>query len=146
MKTVIVYASIHHQNTEKLVKGVAKEIEVKLIDITKNKSIDLSEYDRIGFASGVFYQSMHKNILNCIERTKFREGQKVFLIATCGVIIRDYTKPAKKILAKKNIEVLGSYQCRGFDTFGLFAKIGGIAKKHPNDNDIRKAQKFVKSL
>ena len=35
MRKAIVYASVHHGNTEKLVKDIAKECQVDLIDAVK---------------------------------------------------------------------------------------------------------------
>lgn len=46
MKTAIVYASVHHKNTEKLLKAIAeKHPEVELIDATKTILKDLASYD-----------------------------------------------------------------------------------------------------
>ena len=65
MKTVIVYASVHHGNTEKVVKAIAEKYpEVELIDSTKTILKDLASYDLIGFASGIFYGKLHKTLLN----------------------------------------------------------------------------------
>ena len=56
MKVAIVYASVHHKNTEKLVKAIAEKYpEIELIDATKTILKDLASYDLIGFASGIFY-------------------------------------------------------------------------------------------
>lgn len=55
MKTAIIYASVHHENTKKVVEAIAGENVVDLIDATKKKERDLSEYGLIGFASGVYY-------------------------------------------------------------------------------------------
>ena len=51
MRKVIVYSSVHHGNTEKLVKSIAEECQVDLIDAVKQPDADLSSYDTIGFAS-----------------------------------------------------------------------------------------------
>ena len=53
MKATIIYASVHHENTKKVVEAIAGENVVDLIDATKEKERDLSGYDLIGFASGV---------------------------------------------------------------------------------------------
>ena len=46
MKTAIVYASVHHGNTEKVVKAIAeKHPEVELIDSTKTILKVLASYD-----------------------------------------------------------------------------------------------------
>ena len=47
MRTAIVYASVHHGNTEKLVKRIAEECQMDLIDAVKQPDADLSSYDTI---------------------------------------------------------------------------------------------------
>ena len=54
MKTAIVYASVHHGNTKKIIDEIAKTNDVELIDATQTVEKDLAEYDLIGFASGVY--------------------------------------------------------------------------------------------
>jgi flavodoxin len=50
----IIYASVHHGNTKKVVDSIAKECEVELIDATQIKEKDLTGYDAVGFASGIW--------------------------------------------------------------------------------------------
>ena len=64
MKAAIIYASVHHENTKKVVEAIAGENAVDLIDATKEKERDLSGYDLIGFASGVYYGKFHQTVLN----------------------------------------------------------------------------------
>ncbi|MCI7066468.1 MAG: flavodoxin, partial [Butyrivibrio crossotus] len=61
MKTAIVYASVHHGNTKKIVDEIAKNEEVDLIDATQIKEKSLSEYDLIGFASGIYFGKFHQS-------------------------------------------------------------------------------------
>jgi flavodoxin len=42
--------------------------------------------------------------------------------------------------------MIGSYGCRGYDTFGHLKLIGGIAKGHPDEKDIAGAIEFIKGL
>ena len=63
MRTAIVYASVHHGNTEKLVKRIAEECQVDLIDAVKQPDADLSSYDMIGFASGIYFSKFRCSIL-----------------------------------------------------------------------------------
>lgn len=42
MRKVIVYSSVYHGNTEKLVKNIAEECQVDLIDAVKQPDADLS--------------------------------------------------------------------------------------------------------
>ena len=57
MRKAIVYASVHHGNTEKIVKSIAEECRVDLIDAVKHSDADLSSYDMIGFASGIQFMT-----------------------------------------------------------------------------------------
>ena len=47
MRKAIVYASVHHGNTEKLVKSIAEECQIDLINAVKQPDADLSSYDPI---------------------------------------------------------------------------------------------------
>ena len=62
MKTAIVYASVHHGNTKKIIDEIAKTNDVELIDATQTVEKDLSEYDLIGFASGVYGGKFHQSL------------------------------------------------------------------------------------
>lgn len=62
MKTAIVYYSKHHGNTKKLLDAIAAAADVDLIDVTAMKTVDLSGYNRIGFASGIYYGAFAKQI------------------------------------------------------------------------------------
>ena len=127
MRKAIVYASVHHGNTEKLVKSIAEGCQVDLIDAVKQPDADLSSYDMIGFAE--------KNL---------SDDKKVFLICTYGGSAN--YRSIEQILDKKHASVVGKFGCKGYDTFGPFKLVGGIAKGHPDDKDIQNAVEFVKDL
>lgn len=83
MRTAIVYASVHHGNTEKLVKRIAEECQMDLIDAVKQPDADLSSYDMIGFASGIYFSKFHQSILEFAEKN-LPDDKKIFLICTYG--------------------------------------------------------------
>ena len=83
MKTAIVYYSEHHGNTKKLLDAIAAEHEVTLIDVTKQPPADLSGYDRIGLASGIYYSSFAGQLLD-YAREHLPEQKEVFYIYTHG--------------------------------------------------------------
>ena len=143
MRKAIVYASVHHGNTEKIVKRIAEECQVELIDVVKQSDADLSSYDMIGFASGIYFSKYHQSILKFAEKN-LPDDKKVFLICTYGG--SENYKSLEQILDKKRASVVGKFGCKGYDTFGPFRLIGGIAKGHPDDEDIQNAVKFVKEL
>ena len=55
-------------------------------------------------------------------------------------------KSIEQILNKKHASVEGKFGCKGYDTFGPFKLVGGIAKGHPDDKDIQYEMEFVKDL
>ena len=63
MSTAIVYYSKHHGNTKKLLDAIAEKHPVTLIDVTAQPDADLSGYERIGFASGIYYGAFAKQII-----------------------------------------------------------------------------------
>ena len=145
MKTAIVYYSGHHGNTKKLLDAIAAVHDVTLVDITKQPSADLSDYDRIGLASGIYYNSFAKPLLSWAQ-SYLPEKKDVFFICTHGAPSGDFLKSVRPVTAGKNCREIGSYSCRGFDTFGPFRLLGGIAKGHPTEEEVREAVSFYAGL
>lgn len=55
-------------------------------------------------------------------------------------------KALAQIAGKKGCPVLGEFGCKGYDTFGPFKLVGGIAKGRPNERDPEKARAFFLGL
>ena len=121
------------------------ENDVTLIDVTEEPSTDLSGYDRIGLASGIYYSSFAKQILAFAE-ANLPEEKDVFYIYTHGAPTGNFLKGIRAIAEKKHCRELGEYRCQGFDTFGPFKLIGGIAKGHPTEDEIKNAVVFYQKL
>ena len=145
MKTAIVYYSQHHGNTKKLLDAITAKYDVELINVVDSERADLSEYNCIGFASGIYFASFAKQLLSFAER-KLPERKDVFFINTCGVQSGVYFDAIRKITRAKQCRELGAYQCLGYDTFGPFKLVGGIAKGHPNENEISAAVRFYQNI
>lgn len=145
MKTAIIYYSKHHGNTKKLLDAIAKKNEVELIDVTENKLPDLKKYDRIGFASGIYYSKFQKQLLK-VASESFPDGKETFFIYTFGAEKNGYTNAIREALKGHNAKILGEFGCFGFNTFGPFKLIGGIAKGHPNAEELKNAVNFYEKL
>jgi flavodoxin len=139
----IIYASVHHGNTKKVVEAIAKECKVELIDATQIKKKDLSVYDAVGFASGIYYSKFHLSVLD-FAATNLYENGKVFYICTNGGSAS--YKSIEKIVKEKNAVEIGRFSCKGYDTFGPFKLIGGLAKGHPDEKDLENAVAFFRGL
>ena len=145
MKTAVVYYSEHHGNTKKLLDAIAAKHDVTLINVTKTPESDLSGYDRIGLASGIYYSSFAKQLLAYAEE-HLPEGKDVFYIYTHGAPKGMFLNAVRKIAEAKCCRELGDYHCQGFDTFGPFKLVGGIAKGHPTEDEISGAVSFYEGL
>ena len=146
MTTAIVYYSRHHGNTKMLLDAIAAaDSTVSLIDVTEQPDADLSSFDRIGLASGIYFSSFAKQIIAFAE-AHLPENKDVFYIYTHGAPVGGFLRGIRTIVKKKHSREIGKYHCHGFDTFGPFGKIGGIAKGHPNEKDMAKAVAFYLGL
>ncbi|MBQ1410504.1 MAG: flavodoxin [Oscillospiraceae bacterium] len=145
MKTAIVYYSAHHGNTKKLLDAIAAREEVTLIDVTAQPDADLSSYARIGFASGIYFNAFAKQLLE-FAASHLPEGRDVFYIYTHGAPTGSFLKAIRQIAAQKKCREIGEYGCLGFDTFGPFKLVGGIAKGHPTESEITAAVAFYQGL
>ncbi|MDY6209085.1 MAG: hypothetical protein SPH67_09445 [Oscillospiraceae bacterium] len=91
---------------------IAKEGDVTLIDAAEASDADLSGYELIGFASGIYFGKMNEKVLEFAGKC-LPENKKVFFIFTCGSMGKSYTKAIKGIAVSKGAEILGEYGCRG---------------------------------
>lgn len=145
MKTAIIYASTHHNNTKKLVDAIASKNEVTLINAVDYKTAELDSFDIIGIASGVSFGKYYPQILTFLE-TNMPDNKKVFFMHTAGDPRESHNAAAKAITDAHGCENLGTYFCKGVDTYGPFKLIGGIAKGHPTEDEISKAADFYTKI
>lgn len=146
MKTAICYFSSHHGNTLRLIEAMAEGNGVELIDVRRRAAVRLEQYDAVGFASGIYFGKFHKTVIGFL-RQYLPEGKAVFFVSTCGSPTAPrYTAAISAAAAEKNARVLGSFSCRGYDTYGPFKLVGGIAKGRPDERDFRNAREFYASL
>lgn len=52
----------------------------------------------------------------------------------------------EEVVKSKQGKVVGKFSCKGYDTFGPFKLIGGIAKGHADDKDLADAVTFYKGI
>ena len=160
MQTAIIYYSEHHGNTKKLLDAIKEaDPSVVLIDVTKEAETapdaknadgagntkDLSGYDRIGIASGIYFGNFAKQVMAYAE-AHLPEGKPVFFVYTQGAPAGDFLKGIRAVTGRKHCPEIGEYKCQGYDTFGPFKLVGGIAKGHPTKAEIDAAVKFYQQL
>lgn len=146
MATAIIFYSKHHGNTKKLLDAiVAADPEVELIDATEKHEVDLSKHERIGFASGIYYNKFAEHVLN-FAKVNLPTGKDVFFIATAGNPTKSCFNSIAEVTKAKHCNELGRYISKGFDTYGPFKLVGGLQKGHPTEEEIQGAVAFYNSL
>ncbi len=80
------------------------------------------------------------------EENHLPKRKEVFFIYTHGApLIAFVLHKVKKIAKKKEAKIIGSFHSRGYDTY-VMKRFGGIAKKHPNEKDMKRIQNFYQKL
>ena len=146
MKTLIVYASVHHKNTEKVAKVIAEELEAEIVQVDQAKADTVTTYDLVGFGSGIYGMKLHKTITQFAEALPVVTEKQAFVFSTSG---RGGTKPHaafKELLESRGFAIVGEFSCKGWDTVGPLRLVGGINKGRPNEEDLEQARVFARGL
>ncbi len=150
MRTLIIYISIHHKNTERIAKTIGDTLEAKTIKLYDADVNAISKYDLIGFGSGIYFGKHHRSLLKFVDRLPRMERKKAFIFSTSGIMkipyLHDFDKALEKRLLKKGFDVVGKFSCRGWDTAIPFKLFGGISKNRPNEKDFKRAKDFANGL
>ena len=144
-KTAIIYGSRHHGNTRKLVTAIAERFGCILIDADHLHNADLTEYELIGFASGIDFGKFYDSVESFL-RSNLPDGKKVFFLYTCAKVSKRFTDFIRAEANSKNAFILGEFGCRGFNTYGPWKLIGGMNRNHSSEEEIHQAIQFVESL
>ena len=145
-KTAIVYFSEHHGNTRKVVEAIAAaHEEVTLIDSATKIEVDLSGYELIGFASGIYGGQFAQKLLT-FAQINLPDKKDVFIIYTSVMDRKSYGNDLRTFLEKRNAKIKGSWHTKGFCTFGPLRLFGGAFKNRPDVNDLEEAVKFYDQI
>lgn len=74
----------------------------------------------------------------------FLADKDVFFTCTHGG--SSVWKSIEECVKDKKANIISRFACIGYDTFGPFKLVGGIAKGHPNEKDCTKAVDYFKDL
>ena len=81
MKTAVIYYSHHHGNTKKVLDAIAEQYpDVTLIDAAADPAVELSDYDLIGFASGIYFSQFHNTVLKLAQERHPGGQKRVFIV------------------------------------------------------------------
>ena len=146
-KIIIFYYSYSTMSTEKIVKGIqASYPNIEILLLPSEEKNDISNYDFIGFASGIYAWDFGKPIYQKIEKLIGLEGKKCFSICTSTTGSEKYTLYPKEAIEKKGGKFIRGWGCQGKANFFPLNVFGGVHKEKPDENDIKSATDFLKKL
>ncbi len=150
---VIVCTSVHHGNTRKIAEAMASILGGRVLEPGDEAHEAICNADVAGFGSGIFFGSHHRQLLEFARSLSPGQGGATFVFSTSGTGYRtprliglDYHRELRRILQRKDYTIVGEFDCKGFDTFGPWGKLGGIAKGHPDETDLDNARAFARAL
>ena len=146
-KTLLICKSVHHQNTARVAQRMAGVLGAVVAAPEDVPYASLNSYDLIGFGSGVYYGRVHETLSSWLTKLPAHalSAKPAFLFTTSGLscLWKLWHAPFKKELAKKGFDVVGEFHCRGFDSWGPLWLTGGINRRHPDEQDLRRAAEFA---
>jgi flavodoxin len=148
MKTIVICLSYHHNNTQKIASVIASALHAEIKTPQETNPADVSEYDLIGFGSGIYFGKHHKSLLEFADKLPQVTSKKAFIFSTSGQKdnMAKFHKHLKAKLQGKGFEIVSEFNCAALDTYGLMKITGGLNKGHPNAEDLKQAEAFAQSL
>ena len=144
-RIIIFYYSYYNMNTKKVLEAACANCNnVELIPLPSDR-YDVSGYDFIGFASGIYYLNFGKPVYEHIDKIKGLEGKHCFSIATSGMGWERFGSYPKDAIIKKGGLFEGSISIKAFDTVGPLKWFGGN-KNHPNQDDFNNTKRFIDEI
>ncbi|HUW21806.1 MAG TPA: flavodoxin [Candidatus Bathyarchaeia archaeon] len=149
-KSLIICASFHHKNTEKIAGVIGKELGAKIISTHEFRPRMARFYNLIGFGSGIYFKKHHQKIFDLVRKIPRDQDKRAFIFSTSGLpriyLLNDFHKPLRRLLRLRGYKIVAEFSCLGWDTYGLLRFIGGINRSRPNKKDFGKAAAFAQKL
>jgi flavodoxin len=148
-RALIVCVSVSHGNTAAVARTMAEVLDAEVREPEQVDPQTLAGHDLVGFGSGIFAGSHHPRLRGYVEQLPSVDGTRAFVFTTAGWG-RSQSLPWQRsldaVLRDKGYDVVGSFACRGFDTWLPLRLVGGINKGHPDERDLARARRFAERL
>jgi len=105
MKSLIIYFSYHHHNTQKVAEVFAKVLDAKMLTPPQVDIAEIQKYDLVGFGSGIDSDKHYKVLLDLADKLPEVTDKKAFIFSTSGIPFAEKTYMPKchKLLKDKLI-------------------------------------------
>ncbi len=154
IKSLLVLYSYHHKNTEAVAKVFAEVLGAKIVAPREVDPAELASYDLVGFGAGIDSGKHYKPVLDLADKLPPVDHKKAFIFSTCGApafivtegFIRSNHAALREKLVAKGYAIVGEFGCPGFNTNMFLRYFGGLNKKRPNAEDLKRAEEFARNL
>ena len=147
--TLIAYVSVSHGNTAKIAHAIGEVLSADLLEPELVDPAVVSSYDILGVGSGIYGSTPHPRLRSFVRRLPPGDDMAAFTFTSSG-FGRSQSRPweasLERLLRDRGYDVIGSFDCRGFDTWLPLRLIGGINKGHPDADDLARARAFGHEL
>jgi flavodoxin len=146
---LIVYVSVSHGNTAKIAHAMGDVLHADLREPELVDPAELGGYDVVGFGSGIFGGTHHPRLRGYVGHLPRVSGTRAFTFSTSG-LGRSQSRPWEAclddLLRGNGFEVVGSFACRGYDTWLPLRLVGGVNAGHPDATDLADARAFAQRI
>jgi flavodoxin len=151
---LVIAVSAEGGSTTKIANALSEILDARIVSPRHVKADELRSYGLIGFGSGIFDQKHHASLLELVDRLPVLPGKKAFIFSTSGIArqvalngkIDDPHTPLREKLRSKGFEIVGEFNCAGFNDNSFLKLFGGLNRGKPDEEDLKRAKAFAAAL
>jgi flavodoxin len=148
-RSLLICVSVSNGSTARVARSIAKVLDADVREPEEVEPSTIPDHDLVGFGSGIFAGTHHRRLRSYVEALPPGRGTRAFVFTTAGLGRAQswpWQRSLEAVLRDKGYDVVGSFACRGFDTWLPLRLVGGINKGHPDRNDLARARRFAHRL
>jgi flavodoxin len=138
----------------RLASAMAARLGACVVSPASVTTEELTRASLLGLGSGIFDQAHHKALLDLAEALPPIPGRRAFIFSTSGVSRErapglnedDPHAALRERLIARGCEIVGEFNCEGYNDNSFLFLVGGINKGRPNAKDLARAEAFADSL
>ena len=125
---------------------MAEVLHAEVIEPEDVDATEIDRYDLVGFGSGIYFGTAHQRLAQLTDRLPHGAGRSVFTFSTSGMFLIPWMGMSnlRDRLRDKGYNLLGDFNCRGFDTVGPLRFVGGVNRGRPDEADLTRARRFAR--
>lgn len=146
-RILIICESVHHGNTMKVAEAIGEILNARIVRPEKFDIETISDYNLIGFGSGIYGGAHHEKLLDLADRLEMQDDKKAFIFSTSSIRMSFMHKTLRDRLLKKGFSIIGEFHCKGFADYSFLKYLfGGTNKGRPNKKDLQEAKDFARKI